>query len=164
MKVRSNYPNEVKFPMTIEEAHARLNRALGQLFANDGILFELDVNERTLTHKLAEYLQQAFPEYNVDCEYNRNHRNIKTLILPNNLNPWDDTEARTVFPDVIVHRRGTNTNVLVIEAKKTSSGDEAFDLQKLRAFRDELGYEHAVFLRFRTGEPNPGAQVRFLNE
>jgi hypothetical protein len=151
--------------MTIEEAHARLSRAIGQLFANDRILFEFDVNERTLTHKLAEYLQQEFPEYNVDCEYNRNLSNIKTLKLPNSPNPWDDTEARTVFPDIIVHRRGTNTNILVIEAKKTSGGDEAFDLDKLRAFRHELGYEHAVFLRFHTGEANPGIQVlRFLDE
>src|SRR5690348_14899528 len=144
----------------------RLNWAIEQLIARDRALLEFDLNERTITHKLAEHLQQAFSEYDVDCEYNRNQGDIKTLELPEHINnSWDDTQARTVFPDIIVHRRGTGTNVLVIEAKKTNGGDEAFDLLKLHAFRQELGYEHAVFLRFRTGEANPGVQdLRFVDE
>jgi hypothetical protein len=151
--------------MNRDEVSKRLAWALDQLIARDRSLLEFDLNERTITHKLAEHLQQAFREYNVDCEYNRNQGRIKTLELPDSSNSWDDTDARTVFPDIIVHRRGTDTNILVIEAKKTSGGDEAFDLQKLYAFRYELGYEHAVFLRFRTGRADPGVQIlRYVDE
>ncbi len=47
------------------------------LLKNDNYLFVVNANERSLTHKLAECLQLEFPEYNVDCEYNRNGLDIK---------------------------------------------------------------------------------------
>lgn len=65
----------------------------------------------------------------------------------------DDTIAKTVFPDIIVHRRGTDRNLLVIEVKKSSNGlDETYDLMKLVAFREQMGYRHAAFIRVGTGE------------
>jgi hypothetical protein len=69
----------------------------------------------------------------------------------------DDTEGIAVFPDVIVHRRGSPCNLVVIEAKK-DHGDPAFDYQKLAAFLDEshLGYRYAFMLRFIT---HPAADV-----
>lgn len=82
----------------------------------------------------------------VDCEYNRDiavgeyyskRLNFSRRDL-NFLTPSvEDENGSTVFPDVIVHRRGKNGkqggNLLVIEAKKTSSGDDGeFDrLKKL---------------------------------
>jgi len=76
----------------------------------DKKLLEINVNERTITHKLAEYLQQNFPELNVDCDYNRFESSatesiIKKLNLPTDNINWDDTEAKTIFPDIIVHKR-----------------------------------------------------------
>jgi hypothetical protein len=148
-----------------EELVRRLNSSIECLLARDRALLEFDVNERSITHKLAEYLQTFFPEYNVDCEYNRNHGAVKTLELPTHLNQWDDTQARTVFPDIIVHQRGTDTNVLVIEVKKTTGGNEQFDLDKLSAYRRDLAYEHAAFLKLRTGIENPGVEIlRFIPE
>lgn len=59
-----------------------------------------------------------------------------------------DTNATTVYPDIIVHRRGTSDNHLVIEIKKQTGGPSERDLQKLRALRSQLGYRFALFIRF----------------
>ena len=121
----------------------------------DKKLLEINVNERTITHKLAEYLQQNFPELNVDCEYNRFEGNatetkVKRLNLPTDNINWDDTEAKTIFPDIIVHKRGSRgKNILVIEVKKSSSTvPEVYDRNKLIAFtEDPYNYELGLFLK-----------------
>lgn len=45
--------------------------ALENFYEKEALLVEYKVAERALTHKLAEHLQLEFPEYNVDCEYNK---------------------------------------------------------------------------------------------
>ena len=64
----------------------------------------------------------------------------------------NDTEAITVFPDIIVHKRGTDENLLVIEMKKTTSKktDTTYDLGKLKAFKSQLGYQFAIFIKLQT--------------
>ncbi len=124
--------------------------SLKKLRRLDKKLLEINVNERTITHKLAEYLQQNFPEFNVDCEYNRFEDLVKKLELPKDKINWDDIEAKTVFPDIIIHKRGIQeNNLLVIEVKKSSninSGD--FDRMKLHTFRQEpYSYTYGLFLR-----------------
>lgn len=145
--------------MDKEEISRRLARALQKLERQDHYLFVHDLNERTITHRLAMYLQEEFPEMDVDCEYNRVDFEIKRLdFYPANTRT-DDTDAKTVFPDIIVHKRGAKgPNLLVIEAKKTTnrSGD---DLEKLKAFKSNphLKYDYAIFLQLRTG-PEPGVE------
>jgi hypothetical protein len=138
--------------MTQADVRSRLDRAVRKLLDNDECLIELDVNERTITHKLAEYLQGEFPDWNVDCEYNRDGHKCKSLPLPPKKNvSCADTTAQTVFPDIIVHKRKTNdNNLLVLEAKKTG-GSPTWDYRKLEAFKSELGYQHAVFVRLNKG-------------
>jgi hypothetical protein len=133
--------------------NSRVQRAVKDLLKNDGCLLRNDLNERAITHRLAAYLQQEFTGWKVDCEYNRNHDDPKKLYLPSrNSLSSDDTHARTVFPDIIVHHRNTDENLLVIEVKKsTGRKPEDFDKQKLRAFKRELGYRFAAFIRFETG-------------
>ncbi len=66
----------------------------------------------------------------------------------------DDTKAQTVFPDIIVHHRDNNDNCLVIEIKKTSNDrGENFDRKKLRAFKQQLHYEHTLYLQLGMGVP-----------
>ena len=63
----------------------------------------------------------------------------------------EDDEAKTVFPDVIVHRRRTKQNYLVLEFKKsTSRVDRQIDLRKLRGYKQQLGYAHALFIEVGT--------------
>jgi hypothetical protein len=70
----------------------------------------------------------------------------------------DDTKGVSVFPDVIVHHRGTPNNFLVIEAKTSSNHEEckktecACDLCKLRAYKTDLTYTHAFYVVFPVGE------------
>jgi hypothetical protein len=103
------------------------------------------------SHRLVNYLEPHFPGWNVDCEYNRNHDDKKQLdIHPRKLQS-DDTQATTVFPDIIIHRRGTEENLVVIEMMKTSSTEkDDYDLGKLNAFKNQLGYQYAIFLKFQT--------------
>jgi hypothetical protein len=122
---------------------------------NPAYLFETDVNERSISHKFASYLQEEFEGWDVDCEYNRDHDDPKLLKLLKvstlGVKP-DDVQARTVYPDIIVHLRGTEDNLIVIEIKKTSNQlSNDFDIQKLEEYKRQWGYIYALFLRFNTG-------------
>ena len=118
---------------TKDDIEGIVKSSLQKLRRLDKHLLDININERSITHKLAEYLKEYFPEFNVDCEYNRFKDIVKTIKLPNERINWNDTEAKTVFPDIIIHKRGIEEdNLLVIEVKKSSnvnSGD--FDRIKL---------------------------------
>ncbi|WOB43778.1 hypothetical protein HNI00_11910 [Thermoleptolyngbya oregonensis NK1-22] len=138
-----------------------LEEALEQLKGQDSYLFNVDANERSLTHKLAEYLQAYMPAgWNVDCEYNRNQGDTKKLIRKlkeiAGSPRYDDTDATTVFPDIIIHKRGNNeSNLLVIEIKKSTNRDSEgiVDKEKLNAFRQPpFCYQNAVFIKIIVGD------------
>jgi hypothetical protein len=139
------------------EIRRKVQCAIDKFLQRDSVLLEIDVNERTMTHKLAEYVQQEFQGWDVDCEYNRKIKDLKTLPQPPNnfsgLDFWQDTDAKTVYPDIIVHKRKSDENLLVIEAKKSSSGDKGdWNKAKLRAFKEEpYKYRMAFFVSFRVG-------------
>jgi hypothetical protein len=134
-----------------------LDSAIRRFIAGDFQLLVLDVNERSVTHKLAEYLQDKFPAWHVDCEYNRDHDDPKRLNIPRGSISTDDDQGTTVFPDIIVHKRDTDENLIVIEVKKsTNSQGDSYDMQKLNAFKSELGYKYAAFLKLRTGPGSTG--------
>ncbi|MBA7521873.1 hypothetical protein ES705_13984 [subsurface metagenome] len=135
---------------TKDDIEGIVKSSLQKLRRLDKHLLDININERSITHKLAEYLKEYFPEFNVDCEYNRFKDIVKTIKLPNERINWNDTEAKTVFPDIIIHKRGIEEdNLLVIEVKKSSnvnSGD--FDRIKLQAFLQEPhNYAYGLFLR-----------------
>lgn len=135
----------------------KLKIAINELIDKDSFLFHADANERSITHKLAEYIQLQFQNWNVDCEYNRNgHGDTKTLDLPISHLTSEDAEARTVFPDIIVHQRGTNDNLLVIEVKKSNNRlGTSEDIKKLMAFKSQLNYQNAVSILIDIeGEPS----------
>jgi hypothetical protein len=97
---------------------SRLARSFDRLFDHDGELFERGiggVHEQTLTFRLGIYIQQEFPAFNVDCEYNRRGADSKKRCSAGSL----------IKPDVVVHRRGADgPNLLVIEAKKSLQWDD----------------------------------------
>jgi hypothetical protein len=131
---------------------AKLGYCIRMFLRNDAKLLALNASERAITHKFAEYLASRFPDWDVDCEYDRILEETKRLRIRGSL-------AR-VIPDIIIHRRNTGRNLLVIEAKKDNDRrGAAADLEKLREFRNQLDYRHAVFLVFRIGE-NAGIEIR----
>jgi hypothetical protein len=58
-----------------------------------------------------------------------------------------------VFPDVIAHHRGREENHLVIEFKKMNCRfDYGVDQQKLRGYKQDLGYTYALFVAIGVGQ------------
>ena len=140
---------------SVEVLKTRLMEAIERLMEHDRDLLVLNVSERCVSHRLALYLQELFPELNVDCEYNRNGPDTKQLKPPPIPFYWDDDESKSVFPDILVHRRNyPDRNVLVVEMKKTANGILAnFDRAKLDAFtRPDYNYALGAFIVFQTGD------------
>jgi hypothetical protein len=142
----------------------RLTTALGGLIGTleepgrGRYLVRLDANERSISHHLANCLAVQFTDWDVDVEYNRDgHDDNKLLQLPLRKEPSsDDVDARTVYPDIIVHHRGLHgsaNNLLVVEVKKSSNREvreHAYDRLKLRQFQRELAYCHAYLVILKT--------------
>jgi hypothetical protein len=142
--------------MTENQVKSAVDAAVAKLLEHDSYLLEKNVNERSISHCLAVHLAPLFPSWNVDCEYNRNHDDVKRLLLESRDTTDKDTEAVTVFPDIIIHRRSSDDNLLVIEMKKTMSRENGdYDIRKLRAFKSELKYTYAVSIVLETGFAKP---------
>jgi hypothetical protein len=120
------------------------------LCAVDLDLLEVDANERSITHQLAIHIKKYFPQYDVDCEYNRNGLEPKRLDGLKTTIESDDTNATTVYPDIIIHNRQTSKNFVVIEAKKIGYSLDS-DKQKLKLYKSQLGYEYAFLVTFTMG-------------
>jgi hypothetical protein len=129
-----------------------VTNALKQLVTRDEYLLKNDLNECTINHKLACHLEAEFPGWQVDCEYNKDADIAKGLDLPKDKIDWNDTEAKSVFPDIIIHCRGGNgPNLLVIEVKKSSNkANRNHDYNKLIEYVNKLHYNSALFLKIGT--------------
>ena len=135
----------------------KLERAKAAFLEADSYLLDVGANERSMTHKFAEYLQREFTGWTVDCEYNRDGDIPKRLRLRMHERvSIADEDAQTVFPDIVVHHRGRQAegelrNLLVIEAKKSTNRESiaSTDSEKLEAFQGtEYRYRYAAFLLF----------------
>lgn len=86
----------------------------------------IDINERTLSARLMFHLQtllledelyrEKYKSYSVDCEYNRMNKDMKKIIQ-------EDNVVNLIYPDIILHRRNSNNNLMAIEMKKICSND-----------------------------------------
>jgi len=142
---------EIEKILQEEEIGGLIISALTTFLRQDYYLLQADVNERSLTHRVGIYLQDEMPAWDVDCEYNRDDHDPKELYLPDCHPDSHDTNAQTVYPDIIVHRRGKQENLLVIEFKKTSSNvSDDKDFIKLREYKNQLEYMYALFVEFDT--------------
>lgn len=148
------------------EVRSRLERAVSTFKVREHSLIRWDPSERSLTHRLAVSIEAEFPGWDVDCEYNRVGRLPKQLkgLVPEHART-DDEDADTVFPDIIVHRRGPEgPNLLVVEAKKATSRASADkDKCKLKCYRNELSYQHAAFILLPAGEKE-GAAIEWIEQ
>ena len=125
------------YKYSFEEIKAKVQKSLSILSINDSFLLKNNVAERAIAHKLGEYLQNLFPYYTVDCEYNRHGQNKKIL------------SDKKVYPDIIIHERGNNkNNLLVIEIKKDINED-INDFKKLSEFTrsgNDYKYHYGLFI------------------
>ncbi len=115
-------------------------------------------SERSIVFHLARRLVPHVSGMSVDVEYNR--RGPKRDAVEKKLKSYNVDLENRVFPDLIVHRRGTDKdNLLVVECKinaRTDGGDPVGwcgcaekEIAKLAAYREDLAYQAAVFLNFR---------------
>src|ERR1700684_32293 len=54
--------------------HTELDKvvaALKEFYAREAFLFEHDLGERALTHRLALHVERQFPDFEVDCDFDR---------------------------------------------------------------------------------------------
>ena len=114
----------------------KLVTALGEFYARETFLLQKDLGERALTHRLAVQRERQYPDWDVDCEYNR--LGERTLRLPHGtIVSTDDTLGKSIYPDIVVHRRAIPRNLLAIELRKASNSQSLdHDQQKLKAMTD----------------------------
>lgn len=173
--------------MKQNEIVEKVKVAIEQLIAKDPWLLVNNLNERCITHKIATYLQEEFSDYDVDCEYNGNIESLNgskmIYVLRQDLNRLKrltkkekrktkgEILVRSVFPDIIVHKRGTNENNLcVIEVKKsTNKTPFDYDQIKLKAYTSSnegntLKYKLGVFIELVCNEPEIDYQLKLYEE
>ena len=122
-----------------EELIDIFEKAKNEFLEKEKNIIKNDTNERTLTQRLAFYLELQlrknikYENYSVDCEYNRKEEDIKRLKFGKN------TDKKEIYPDIIVHQRKIKNNLIAIEMKKTTSRntDKIKDIEKLKALTDE---------------------------
>jgi len=156
--------------MTDIEIKERIMSGLNDFLTNENWLITQDLNERAITHCLAIYLLNYFKGFNIDCEYNGDIESpnrkkkiqvLKDLLIEHRLLSRRELVLekefieRAVYPDIIIHVRGTNSNNLcIIEVKKsTSRVNRAYDYLKLQAytsanFGNTLNYQLGIFIEF----------------
>src|SRR5258707_327645 len=123
--------------------------ALQEFYARETFLFEKDLGERTLTHRLAVQLEKQFSGWEVDCDYNR--LGERTLRLPHGtIVSTDDHLGKSVYPDIVVHQRAIPNNLLATELRRASNNQPPEHAHhKLRAMTDPhlwFAYWMGVFL------------------
>ena len=111
-------------------------KAVEEFYAREGVLFDKDLGERTLTHRMAVHLERQFDGWEVDCEYNRLGERL--LKLPHgSIVSTDDELGKSIFPDIVVHRRAVPENLLTVEVRKATNHQPIeHEHHKLRGLTD----------------------------
>jgi len=129
--------------MDFSEIKKKVEIAVAWFMFNDKKLLEFDpgirLPERPMSHRLGFYLQLLFPDWNVDCEYNRD------------LDAPKREDGDLVIPDVIIHKRKTRTdNLLVVEVKAENNAREIEEdreiVRKYTRGDGTLRYDYGVFV------------------
>ncbi|WGR93758.1 MULTISPECIES: hypothetical protein [unclassified Bradyrhizobium] len=123
--------------------------ALQDFYAQERFLLERDLGERTLTHRLAVYVERQFAGWQTDCNYDR--LGERTLRLPRGSTvSSDDHLGKSIYPDIVVHQRDIPNNLLAIELRKDSNHQPIeHDQHKLQALTDPhvwFAYEIGVLV------------------
>lgn len=144
------------------EIRLRVETALRQLSVLDRHLLANDANERALRHRLAVQLEKHFDNWDVDCEYDifqadqrrlaQLERSLTIAVMGTPL--ARDTFGLTVYPDIIIHHRKTDENLLALEVRKSSSPvPDEVDRAKLAAWKSEpVGFRYAGLVHLHTGD------------
>ena len=123
----------------------KLIAALQEFYARETFILERDLGERALTHRLAVLVEQHFPGWEIDCDYDR--LGERTMRLPHGtVISTDDHLGKSIHPDIVVHQRDIPNNLLAIELRKASNHQPIeHDQNKLKALTDpHLWFAYAI--------------------
>lgn len=154
-----------------------LNDALDELYKNDQkLIFNEKIkgnrthchsSERSIVHKYAIYFEKLIKdksnndesnndcEYRVDIEYNQNIDRLKILT----------SRPNGAYPDMILHKRGTNVhNILVVEFKTWWNKKKIDkDIEKLKDFCRQTGeYRYKYGVSIVLEKRRKDAQLNFI--
>jgi hypothetical protein len=104
------------------------------LLVREVALIAIGAHEQAICHRLAIGLEPWFDTFNIDCEYNRMESKIKRVIL--------DKKKRIVKPDILVHERLYNDNLLAVEAKATSNPEWEDEPLRLKALTEDPDFRY----------------------
>lgn len=141
--------------MDIDEIKERVQRGIDAFMKRDRYLLDRNLSERCIAGRLLFHLQNTFPGYDVDIEYNRAGDVPKRLNLQDECaNSFDDDGNALVVPDIIIHKRGAEgPNLLGIEIKK--QGDPRgtkCDRLRILALRKRFDYSFGALMLCETRE------------
>ena len=154
-------PNSAQDSAQGREVRLRVETALRQVSVLDRHLLINDANERALRHRLAVKLEKHFDNWDVDCEYDIFEADAKRLteleraltIAVMGRPLARDAFGLTVYPDIIIHHRKTDENLLALEIRKSSSPvPDEVDRAKLTAWKsDPVAFRYACLVKLEVG-------------
>lgn len=153
----------------IENIKTKIKNALDTLYDNDSLLFILNdgegVSERCIVFRFAMYLQELFPDYYVDCDFNAswnyellNDGKYHGTKVNGKLIEDSDGSLRHRFPDIIVHKRDypeicdpfvneTLGDLFCLEIKKSNNyKDREKDWNVLQKMTSSYTYKYGFHL------------------
>ena len=112
-----------------------------------------DMHEVALCHRLAVHLEKSekFDGYLIDCDYNRSGINVKRSERNVKKHPREKVKNCGFRPDIIVHKRGSDDdNLIMIEAKKASATrpQKKEAKKRLRRHAKAYNYCYAFYVEF----------------
>ncbi|WP_339123269.1 hypothetical protein LDK20_07750 [Fusobacterium nucleatum] len=149
-------------------------KAKNKFLKEEKEIIKIDVNERTLSARLmfhlqtlllSEIYQESYKEYSVDCEYNRRKEIVK--ILPKEYRELEKKDKQ-IYPDIILHQRNSEKNLMIIEMKKTYSSDEGGKnenrdrLKFLTSSRKENEYKYLLGIYFEVNRIPDKCKIEFF--
>lgn len=164
--------------MNIEQIIKNLESGINVLLDKESDNLKRGLNELNISTHLAFYLKRYFPDYDVDPEYNGDidkPNDRKALDIARNRilevgRKTNISDNYKLSPDIIIHKRKTNeNNLVVIEVKKDSHPQKVkdYDLIKLEHLTiDYLGnhynYRLGVAVIFGTKENTGKYEIRYF--
>jgi hypothetical protein len=145
---------------------SRTKQVLNDLYNIDEFLFKVNegrgASERCIVFRLAMYLQQNFPSYYVDCDFNSSFsyyldENGKYIGRENSGKPIKNPDGSSTarFVDIIIHKRNftghngslPNNDFICFEIKKNDNYDgRNKDLNNLKELTSNYGYLYGFHL------------------
>jgi len=130
------------------------------------LFFPPRVYEGAISHKLAIYLQNIFPKYNVDVEYDKYGSSARKE-LDDFKNFCTNNSTDRIRPDIIVHLRGILFgNMIALEIKDSKSSKLSKDCvnEKLKRLTDRSGrFGYLVGVLWLFGETDKEELIFYIN-